>query len=131
MPISRNGKDKSQTTGKRSSASSATGQESTNRTHHPTKRIRVFIFLSFHFDVERQLPPPIPFAPTHSASIHSCWTRVVRATSRRCAALKLPVTSKNKLEHTGEFFADTGEVGSGFKTVRMPGEKNFAAQFRK
>src|SRR5436190_24155636 len=55
IPINRNGKDKSQTIGKRIRASSATGQHSTNRMHHPTKRIRAFIHLSFHFCVERQL----------------------------------------------------------------------------
>ncbi len=56
MPTSRNGKDRSQTTGRRISASSATGQQSTNRMHQPTKRIRTFILLSFHFSAKRQLP---------------------------------------------------------------------------
>jgi hypothetical protein len=55
MPTSRNGSAKSQTTGKRISARSAAGQESTNRMHQPTKRIRVFTSLSFHHAAPRQL----------------------------------------------------------------------------
>lgn len=57
MPTRRSGKDKSQTTGNRISANSATGQHSTNNMHHPTKRIRAFIFLFFHFRVKRQPAP--------------------------------------------------------------------------
>lgn len=57
MPISRNGKDSSQTIGRRISASSATGQQSTNKMHHPIKRISTFISsLTFHFCVQRQPP---------------------------------------------------------------------------
>ena len=48
-PISRNGRDKSQTTGKRIKASSATGQHSTNKIHQPTKRIIALI----HFNNTR------------------------------------------------------------------------------
>jgi hypothetical protein len=54
MPISRNGSVKSQTTGKRISASRAKGQQSTNRMHQPTKRIRAFTSLSFHHATPRQ-----------------------------------------------------------------------------
>ena len=54
MPISRNGSVKSQTTGKRISASRAKGQQSTNRMHQPTKRIRAFTSLSFHHVASRQ-----------------------------------------------------------------------------
>jgi hypothetical protein len=54
MPISRNGSVKSQTTGKRISASRAKGQQSTKRMHHPTKRIRAFTSLSFHHPAPRQ-----------------------------------------------------------------------------
>ena len=43
MPIRRNGRDKSQTTGKSMSAISATGQHSTNKMHQPTKRISAFM----------------------------------------------------------------------------------------
>ena len=54
MPISRNGSVKSQTTGKRTSASRAKGQQSTKRMHHPTKRTRAFTSLSFHHPAPRQ-----------------------------------------------------------------------------
>ena len=54
MPISRNGSVKSQTTGKRISASRAKGQQSTNRMHQPTKRIRAFTSISFHHVASRQ-----------------------------------------------------------------------------
>lgn len=37
MPISRNGKVNSHTTGHRKSASNASGQHKTNKTHHPKK----------------------------------------------------------------------------------------------
>ena len=43
IPTRRKGKARSQTIGKRTSASRATGQHSTNKMHQPTKRIRVFI----------------------------------------------------------------------------------------
>ncbi len=56
MPISRNGKESNHTTGKRTSASSATGQHSTNRMHHPTNSISAFTGISFHFHAGRQLP---------------------------------------------------------------------------
>ena len=54
MPTSRNGSVTSQITGKRINASRARGQQSTNRMHHPTKRIRVFTPLSFHHAATRQ-----------------------------------------------------------------------------
>ena len=61
-PISRNGSVKSQTIGKRISASSARGQQSTKRMHHPIKRIRAFTSLSFHHTAPRQRPAVImPF----------------------------------------------------------------------
>jgi hypothetical protein len=54
MPISRNGSVKSQTIGKRISASRAKGQQSTNRMHQLTKRIRAFTSISFHHVASRQ-----------------------------------------------------------------------------
>ena len=54
MPISRKGSVKSQTRGKRISASRAKGQQSTKRMHQPTKRIRAFTSLSFHHAASRQ-----------------------------------------------------------------------------
>jgi len=62
MPISRNGSVKSQTTGKRISASRAKGQQRTSRMHQPTKRIRAFTSLSFHHLASRQ---------RHAVIIHS------------------------------------------------------------
>ena len=43
MPISRNGRDKSQTIGNRTNASNAIGQHSTNKMHQLTKRISNFM----------------------------------------------------------------------------------------
>jgi len=63
MPISRNGSVKSQTTGKRTSASRAKGQQSTKRMHQPTKRIRAFTSLSFHHAAPRQLYVVIVIIP--------------------------------------------------------------------
>jgi hypothetical protein len=57
MPIRRSGNDKSQTTGNRTSASSAMGQQSTNKIHQPTKRSRAFMFLTFHLCADCQLLP--------------------------------------------------------------------------
>ena len=54
MPTSRNRSVTSQITGKRINASRARGQQSTNRMHHPTNRIRVFTPLSFHHPAPRQ-----------------------------------------------------------------------------
>jgi len=43
MPIKRSGKDRSQTTGNRTSASNATGQQSTSKMHHARKTIITLI----------------------------------------------------------------------------------------
>lgn len=43
MPMSRKGKDSTQTIGSRTSASSANGQQSANKMHQPMNRIRIFI----------------------------------------------------------------------------------------
>jgi hypothetical protein len=43
IPTSRSGNDKSHTTGNRISASSASGQQSTNKMHQPRNRSSVFI----------------------------------------------------------------------------------------
>ncbi len=45
IPIRRNGNDTNQTNGKRISASNATGQQSTNKMHHPIKSIKTFMLL--------------------------------------------------------------------------------------
>jgi len=49
MPIRRNGKDISQTIGKRIKASKATGQQSINRINQPTNNTRALIFASNNF----------------------------------------------------------------------------------
>jgi hypothetical protein len=55
-PRIRNGKATSQTRGKRTTASKATGQHSTKRMHHSTKSSRTFIFLSFKFGADDSTP---------------------------------------------------------------------------
>jgi hypothetical protein len=42
IPTSRNGSERSQIKGRRISATTATGQHSTNRIHHPMNRMRIF-----------------------------------------------------------------------------------------
>jgi hypothetical protein len=56
IPRRRKGKDTSQTKGKRTRASNATGQHSTNRMHHRTKSSRTFIFLAFKFVASHSTP---------------------------------------------------------------------------
>jgi hypothetical protein len=46
IPTNRNGRDINHTKGKSTSASSANGQQSTNRMHHPMNKIRLFMMSS-------------------------------------------------------------------------------------
>lgn len=64
-PRRRNGKDTSQTSGKRTKASNATGQHSTSTMHHRTKSSRTFIFLAFKFGADHSTPinENVPFGP--------------------------------------------------------------------
>jgi uncharacterized membrane protein len=48
MPISRRAKEKSQTTGDNINTRSAIGQHSTNKMHHPTRRISAFMLKPPH-----------------------------------------------------------------------------------
>ncbi len=60
MPTSRNGRDRSQTKGNRISASSAKGQQSTNKMHQPMNKIRTFMMsLPFHFRAVRWPSSPV------------------------------------------------------------------------
>ena len=55
IPTRRNGSETSQTIGNKTSASTARGQQSTNRMHQPIKKIRAFMLvLMFHFGYQRQ-----------------------------------------------------------------------------
>jgi hypothetical protein len=61
MPRRRKGNDTSQTNGKRITASTAKGQQSTNKMHQPTKSIRTLKLLSSHFHaVNGSKIAPIP-----------------------------------------------------------------------
>lgn len=59
MPISRNGNDRSHTTGKSINASNANGQQRTNKMYHPTNKISAFIAShssTFAPEVNRPVP---------------------------------------------------------------------------
>jgi hypothetical protein len=60
IPSRRNGREMSQTTGNKMSASTARGQQSTNRMHQPINKSRAFMLIRFfHFCDQRQLGFPV------------------------------------------------------------------------
>ncbi len=74
-PKRRNGKHTSQTSGKRTTASNATGQHSTNRMHHRTKSTKTFIASPFSFSAGH----PAPVQGKSAIPSHQCQTGKFKA----------------------------------------------------